>query len=420
MSAASKHAARGKGRRRTAVPLDRPRGTFEFGREQFRFTARRHRGPVKLPTVNLDQFVTSAEWGRSGAKMTGQVEMQAPEGRTLRGLIAKGDVIRCEIRRNSAAKWRPLWEMTARRPARSVRDDTATVALSSTLAQGSGSRRSWRFRKDKNHPRGWRAHEVAAEAARRMHYPVGRLAEARHFIAKLVDKHASLPEIVTQAYAEEREHEGRRFDVSIASGVLEVTELRRPRYMLLLGQQVIDAVLAEGLPDGYASAVIVTSTVKATGSTKRRKIKVKVIDRARIRRDGYIVKRVSKSGLDTEQEARRFGRNWLARRAKPFSEATLTLPGIPWVDRGDSVKLNLPKEGLTAVVYVTNVRHRLGYGSYEMDVTVRTKDPWTADERKRRVARKKAEARRRRGRSSSTSTGGAVAPPAPAKSGRRS
>jgi hypothetical protein len=370
----------------------------EFNREHFRLTCRRRRGPVKLPTITLDPLVASFTWQRSGSARTGALTFNDPALRYLPGLVRQGDVVRCEIQPHAGAPWRVLWEMAVSSPNRSIQARSTTLKLRSRLKPAQQSRSHWRFREDHDHPKGWTADQITRRACQRFHVPIGPVARGKYRIRKLIDKSASVVEIVTEAWRREREWTGRRFDVSISRGLLEVIELRRPRYMLLMGPTLMDAILDESLPAGFASAVVVTSTVKRSGSKRRRKVRVKVVDRDRVRRYGYIVRHVEKHGLDTAAEARKYGKRWLARTAKPFNRATLEHPGIPWVDRGDAVRLALPQEQLSAVVFVVSASHRVDYGAYVMELVVGVKDPWTRDERSARVRRRKAEAARRRRR----------------------
>lgn len=370
----------------------------EFNRDRFRLTCRRRRGPVLLPTITLDPLVQSFTWRRSGSARTGELTFNDPALRRLPGLVRQGDVIRCEIQPHVGAPWRVLWEMAVSSPNRSIQARSTTLKLRSRLKAAQQSHAHWRFRDDHEHPKGWTADQITVRACKRFRVPVGRVARGKHRIRKLIDKSASVVEIVTEAWRREREWTGRRFDVSISRGVLEVIELRRPRYMLLMGPTLMDAVLDESMPAGFASAVVVTSTVKRHGSKKRRKIRVKVVDRDRVRRYGYILRHVEKHGLDSAAEARKFGKRWLARTAKPYNHVTLEHAGIPWVDRGDAVRLALPEEGLSAVVFVVSASHRVDYGAYVMELVVGVKDPWERDERAARVRRRKSEAARRRRR----------------------
>lgn len=403
MTGAQRYAASPAGRKRGSRPKAKRVAPVEYGRESFRLTVRRVRGTVKLPTITLDPLTTAFTWERAGAVMTGTLSFGDPALRRLPGLVRKDDVVRCEVRTRPGAAWRPLWEMTVTSAPRSIADRSTELALRSRLLPAQRTRHHWRFRKGRDRPNGWTADQVTRSACARFRVQVGDLPKGRHRISKLVDKSASVVEIVTAAWQLEREHTGRRFDVSIARGMVDVREVRRPRYMLLMGPTLTDAVQSTGVSSRFASAVVVTSTVKRHGSKARRKIRVLVVDRARVRRYGYVRRHVHKADLSSVAEARKYGRQWLARVAQPWTQINLTHPGVPWVARGDGVRLNLPDELLTTDVYVLGASHSVGYGAYTMTLTATVTDVFAKDERAARVKRRKAEVARRRHRTTTAS-----------------
>lgn len=398
MTAREKYAASARGRKRGSRPKAKTIAPVEYGRESFRLTCRRVRGPVKLPTLNLDTVVTAFDWERSGAVMTGSLSFGDPALRRLPALIQKNDVVRCEVRTRPGAAWRPLWEMAVVKPTRSIASRTGELTLRSRLTAATRTRHNWRFRKGGSHPTGWTADQITRSACARFRIKVGDLPKGKHRLTNLVDKSASVVEIVTAAWQQEREHTGRRFDVSIARGQIDVREVRRPRYMLLMGPTLADAVTSEGVSSKFASAVIVTSTAKRSTSKKRRKIRTLVVDKARVRRYGYVRRHIHKTGLDSVSEARKYGRQWLARVAQPWTQITLTHPGIPWVARGDGVRLDLPEELLTADVYLLAAAHAVAAGDYTMTLRATVTDVFEKDERAARVKRAKAAAARARNR----------------------
>jgi len=396
---AKAYAASPKGVKRGSQPKTKPIPPLEYGRASFRLTARRNRGTGgNLPALTLDDVVTDFDWTRAGAVMTGNLTFVDPALRRLPGLVVKGDVVRCDARSAPGAPWRPLWEMTVVTALRDIGLRSTVVQLTSTLAPAQSTKAAWHFREDHAHPSGWTADQVARHAAKRMGIVLGNISVGRHHITKLVNKSASALEIITAAYQQDRASTGRRFDVSTGRGVLDVTEVRRPRYMLMLGRSLTAAIVSQAISPKFASAVVVTSTAKAAGSTGRRKIRVLVVDRARVRRYGYIRREISKSGLSSHADARRYGEEWLARVAHPWDQVSLTHAGIPWVQRGDGVRLDFPEESLAGDVYLLNATHTVSSGSYTMQFDATVTDLSAADARVGRVAKKKAAVARTRRR----------------------
>jgi hypothetical protein len=395
-----------KGRRRadTRQP-PRDRSALEFGRERFRFTLLR--GQRRLPALNIDPYVETADWQRDDAVRTGELNFRQPLTGRQAGAIAAEDQVLCEVDLHGFGRWQRCWQMTVATPSNELSSGVIAVSLKAGLKALQQSKAAFRYRN-------MTARQITLAVARRFHVKVGTLPAARHRIDRITRHSASPIDVITAAWTRERRATGRRFDVSVSRGVIDVIELREPARTLVIDKAVIDATLQETL-DLMASAVVVTSTRTVGG--RKHKIRVRVVDRARVRRYGYIVRNVNRSGLHSEAAAREFGRQELARRHKPVSDITFTHPGLPFVDRGAVIRLRLPPVAFDQLCFVKSTSHSVSAGSYEMEVTVGFADPWAADERKKRAAAKRAAAarrRKRRGHSSRT--------PAPAarKTARRS
>jgi hypothetical protein len=192
--------------------------------------------------------------------------------------------------------------------------------------------------------------------------------------------------------------------------------------MLLLGPTIIDATIERSFRD-VASAVVATTTVKrrdARGRRRTRKLQVKVVSEERVRRYGYIVRHIhpdASEELDTADELRRHAQRRLARLMRPQEDLVFSHAGIPWLDRGDALRVTLVDADLDAICFVKEVQHDVSPGSYTVQVTVGWADPWEADRRKARVRRKKAEAAARRRRERGDH---ATAPPRARKARMRS
>lgn len=407
-STAEKAAKTTKAMRRTEQPRNPwtvPAPPLGYGREEFRFTLLRSQR--RLPALNIDAFVEHANWERSSTGRTGEINFRRPLSARGASEIAHGDVVRCELARWGQGNWRRLWQMTVQTPSHDIVGGLISLSLVTQLDPALKSKAAFKFRRDKQHPKGWTATQITRAVCKRFRIPVGHVSASTFRHVKFMEHSVSPVDAIVKAWASERRHTGRRFDVDVSTGVLNVTELRRPKYMLLIGAAITDATI-EHRTAGVTSALIVTASRAAKGSRKKTRLRVKVTDAARMKRYGYIVQTVkAPAGLDTLAELRKYAKGRLARMHEPRRTIEFTHPGLPWVDRGDAVMLDLPEDGLRQLVYVTVVRHDLSAGSYDMNVTVNWTDPWRADEKARRVAQKKAAAARRRGRRG--------APPAAAK-----
>lgn len=380
---------------RKAPPLD-------FGREQFRF--RLDRKARKLPSIDLDPWVEHANWGRDGGKRTGEINFRRPLGKSAAAMVAKGDTIRCDVAVwGSGGGWRTLWKMEVATPNHQIVEGILSMALTVSLDPLTKSKLAWKFRKGKAKPRGWTAGEITRAACQRMGVKIRSLPKSTARIDKLVEKSASAYDVIVRAWKEERSETGRRFDVDLSTGELVVRELREPRYMLLLGDAIADATLEQAFGT-YATAIVATASRKASGGKKARKLRTRVVDQARRRRHGTIVRTVkAPAKIDSIAELRKWARRRLARTYLPRKAIEFTHPGLPFVDRGDAVRIKLADADLHSLVFVTAVRHDLSAGSYTMQVSVTFSDPY-ADMRKARAKKKKAAAAARRRRKATAAT----------------
>lgn len=396
-TAAQKRRKSSKGRRR--APAKSPRyskraGHTTVGRERFRFIASGE--ARRLGKVGIDELVEHANWERAGAMRTGELNFRRPLRAHEAELLLEGDEIVCYVDpEGDGHRWRFVWRMVVTTPSESIREGSVSVALRARLTAAGEQRTGWKVRK------GRRAHQVAKMACDRFRVPVGRLAAGKKKLGKLVKKKASVLDVVNWAYKKERDKTGRRFNVDMSSGRLEVLELRYPKFMHLLGPAILDATVLRSTSN-LATVLTVTSTTKKKGSRKKKKVKVTVVDRKRMRRYGYIKKTINENGLETKAEARRWAKRWLSHLNGPRKDVTFTHPGIPWLDRGDAVRLYLRNVGLHQTVFVKSVRHTLSAGSYEMEVTVGFDDPYidaaeARAKKKRELAAKRRKRKRERG-----------------------
>jgi hypothetical protein len=362
-----------------------------------RVVARRDRR--HLPAFVMDELVEHVNWERADSDMTGEVNFRRPLGSRGVEVLLSSDMVELWIAPTFGSRdlrWERLWRMKVATPRHQIKEGVLSVALKASLSHWDDEQVAWKVKA------GRKAHQVARIAAARFKMPVGRLAVGKHKLPKKIVKKGSVKKIVTWAYGEERTETGRRFDITTRRGVLEVLELRYPKYALELGDAILDAELAHSISD-VASVVVVTSSSRKRGSRKSKKLKVRVTDRARLKRYGRIEKTVEKSGLKTRAAMRRYGRKYLARHRRVVKEIAFTHPGIPHLDRADACRVRLTEDNVYLVGFVKSVRHTASAGSYEVDVTVNIDDPYV-DKKKAKTKKKRAAAAKKRGRKTTDTT----------------
>ena len=368
-----------------------------YGREQFRFQL--DRSLRQLSTVDIDPWVETCTWQRAGGSRTGSLEFRRPLGSHPSSLVAYNDKIVCEFDQwGDGTQWRRLWTMKTTDPEHQVYEGMLNLTLSSELDVLTASRVAWKFRADKTHPSGWTARDMTLNAADRFNVTIGHLPDATYRIAQYCPKSASPEDIITWAWGQERRHTGRRFDIDSSTGVLNVTELVEPKYMLVFGAAMLDATLTEQMA-GLASAVTAVATHKVKGHKKDTKLRARIVNADRLARYGYIVRPLhAPSNIQSNADLRDWATRRLATMFGQQKQLSFSHPGMPLVDRGTALRAYLPEADLDQVVFVTQIEHDLSAGTYEMQVTAGFDDPFAVDQRAARVLLAKEAAAVRRAR----------------------
>lgn len=402
MAAATKKSARATVRKNTTKNLwTASIKPLDYGRTQFRFWL--DRSDRQLPNLNIDPWVETVDWVRSGPSRTGELNFRRPLGAHPTAMIASGDIVVCDWDQfGTNGPWRSYWRMKISTPQHEIEEGIVTLALASSLASLSKSKVAWKFRKDKTHPHGWTAQQITVAVCRRFHVPLWKVPTASYLNERMVLKSESPIDVITRAWGLERKHTGRRYDVDTSAGGVQVTEFAEPRFLLVLGADLLDATVNQSLRH-IASSVVATATHKVDGHKQATKLRVKVTDAKRLARYGYVVKTLAApAGIKSKADLRDWAKQQLAVLFRNQQSVTFTAPGIPLVDRGTPLRLYLPEADLNELVFVKGCEHDLSAGSYTMDLTVGFNDPWATNTKTATTAKKKAAAAARRGRKTPT------------------
>lgn len=367
---------------------------LKIGDEAFSFLALRG----NAAPVPLDDLVTSAEWTDSGPNLTGRVGYRRPVNIaygsgapkvTPLPSVRQGDVIICRIAERPFPAASPdegdfvdLWRMRVTEPITTgVESGDAELTLSTDLGLYRRSRYDWKFKQSKKRkPSGWRAHEVAYFVARKAGIPIGKIPRGRHKLPNKVFHNTSAIDVIEWAYKQEARHEGLRFVVHFRNGELTVDPLTYPKYLFEMGPAITSATVTRSLREkAYATSLTVRSDGKK-GKKGRDDISVKVTAGANtLARYGRVHRIVKRGGLKTPAAARRYGKRLLAAQWRPVREISLVHPGIARVKRGDAVKLYLPEESLSEIVFIKEVTHSVSPGGYDMALTMGFSSPFIDD-----------------------------------------
>lgn len=356
---------------------------------------------VGAEPLRIDDVAETFAWEDSGAVLTGSISLQRPYGAASLP-VGVGHRVRCQVRWKGG--WYTLWQMRVQPFSVDLTSGALDVPLSDDLVQLTRNRRRWSFRKTKRRPRGWYAHEVAREVARRSGVEVGSLARGSHRIGRLVRKNATDLDILRAAYGREREKSGVRFVIRMRDGKLEVLPLRRNQALIVLREQIEEALVEL---TGHARPVTV---IRARGHVGKgsgaKKVTFTAYDGAILRRFGRSEDEKDYGRVDSEADLRARARRDLARRVRIKRTATLTVPGIPFIRRGDLAQWVTTEPGWSgsstlsrdrSYVYVTSASHAVSAAGYALTLSVVQDDPYLADQKRQdREARERAKARRKK------------------------
>lgn len=351
--------------------------------------------------LELDEVVEEFNWVDDGSILSGSMTVRRPDPERAASLpIGVGHRVRCSVRWRGS--WYRLWEMRVQSPETDVGQGSLTVPLTDDLALLSRGRRSWSFRKTKQRKRGWYAHEVAREVARREGIPLGHIARGKHRIPRLVKKKASGLDVLRAAYGHEREKSGTKFIIRLRDGKLEVIPLQRNKTLYVFKDQIEDAFIQQ-----RQSARPVT-VIRGRGHIGKgagaKKVKHTEYRRAIVRRFGHVAEEKDYGRVDSVADLRSRVRRDLAKRIRIKRTASLTVPGVPFLRRGDACQWVTREPGWygsstqsrdRSFVYLTSVSHSVSSTGYTTSIDVTQEDPYVKDE-KRQDREARDAARRRR------------------------
>jgi hypothetical protein len=394
-------------RRASAAPKDYWRHRARpgrFGDERFRVSVLQPVGPKrKSRVIRVTDQVTDFSWEDTSSELTGTMTFQAMP---VHVTIGQTNKIRVDWAPRLGAKMDRLWTMQVASPDRNMVSAQWSLDLSTSMTQARKSRDDYHFKRDKSHPRGWTADQVARHFGARVGLPLGRLAKCTHRITNLVKRNADPVDVIVLAYRAERRATGRRFFLTW-DGALNIDPLKRSEYLLDLSGAIIDASYKAEYRDSFATAVTVRGTERARDDKhkdgtkrksrrRRRKFHVTVRSPAGVRQYGYVHRSVEDPDAHTVAEAKRYGRQVLAKAVKPQRTLTVQVPLMPTVRRGDAFKVVWKAEGLTQIVFVSAASHSVSASDMTTQLTATFDDPYRDQQADIDAARRRAAARKRR------------------------
>lgn len=358
-----------------------------------------------LATLPLDGAVESFSWrdDPDGEKVSASLSLRRPDPDKPDSLpLGLGHKVRCRTR--WAGQWYELWTLRAGQPAWTL-EGGGEVEVSDDMALLNANRRKWTFRTTKSRPRGWLCHEIAEAVCEREGVDVGTLAKGTKRIKKMVREKDSAAQMIRAAYKEETDHTARKFVMRMRDGALEVVPYRRNSTLYVIREQIMQALLEverNATPTTVVEAKGRIGKGKGARSVKHTEFRQAIVDRY-----GYVAVEKNYGRVGSHAALREEAQKTLAKALSAKRSAELTVPGIPFLRRGDGMRWLTDEPGFTggtvdlrdrSFVYVTGVTHTVA-ADYTTQLTVVQEDPFEADRKRlEKAQREKREAARRRRR----------------------
>jgi hypothetical protein len=357
--------------------------------------------------LTLDRATATLDWGdEEGSVLGGNLTLRRPGPERVAALpVQKGHRIRLQLL--WGGRWLRMWDLRVPEvPTVDHKTGTLTVELADDLSALHLNEKEWDFKKDKQHPGGWTADQITRFVCRDQRVRVGRLAKATKKIKKLKLKGSGL-EVIRKAWAMEKKETSERYVIRFRDGRLDVLPFARPQTLF-----VIKGIEKEASDSAESDNQRPITSIKAFGriktGKKQKKIEETVQSKVAIGKFGFAEEERHYGRVDSRAELREEAKRDLASEIKVTRTAVLTLPGIPFLEKGSTILWRTEEPGWVgkiadtnrdrAFAYVTSSHHTLSSGSYDTEVNLSQDDIYFADRKRRDEARRDEKKKERNGR----------------------
>jgi hypothetical protein len=349
--------------------------------------------------------VTSFSWADEESALTGSVSLQRGSDAPNEMQVAAGDRMACDVRAGGSGSWFRLWVMEVQAPGSDSRADT--IQLADDMIRLKRGKRDWAYRTTRSRKRGWFAHEIARDVARKIGVRVGTLAKGTKRIRRLVKDDALPLAVLIAAYAEEAKETGLRFVIRLRDGKLEIVPLRRNGVIYVIDGNERSIDLQESQKKNPVT--VINAKARIGRGKDAKKVKATVTGgKAVVDRFGEVEKDEDYGVVKTRAEMIKLARRDLAEEVRITRTATLSIGGIPFLRRGDGCRWITREAGWhgssfrskdRSYAFVRAARHSVDPGEYVTEIDLVQDDPFLKDqERLDKERREKAEQRRKRAR----------------------
>jgi hypothetical protein len=353
------------------------------------------------------QSVEGATWDDTNVILGGTLTMREPffKRRGNFSALDQGDEVICECTDLSGA-WVEAWRMNVFKPQMSIADGVRSFDLVNDMDRLRQSADNFSYIKNKKHPKGWYIHEIIQDVCRRYDVPVAAMYKSKIRLPGYKQQNQTPLDFIRGLLLKEYKDKAgghRRIILRYWKGSLStptgtsgpggfglwVIPLVRSPDLRALGPTLIEAQYSSSFVPEFATELDIHSVApKVTGGGKKDTrnwlgsdpddpfLKDVTLEEAK-RKYGMVHKIVYSPYAKSVAELRAEARAYLQAATKPVKELTLTLPGIPWIKRGDALQLAFGPKGLFGqVVFVKEINHTLTTQQYTMVITVMFDDPY--------------------------------------------
>lgn len=209
----------------------------------------------------------------------------------------------------------------------------------------------------KSHKQGWRADQIAIDICQQYQIPIKQLVRGTAWfeLSGSLYQHANPLYVIASAYQKEMLRTGKVFvirwglpDQQFPQGGLSITPLRRNQELLVFRDQLTEAALSRDQSKNFATVIQAQATLKQ-GKGKTKELTYVASNAAAISRFGWIVHKEDFGLVSSQSELEILAKRWLAISLLPVRTANLTSPGVPTLQAGDAIRIDIPEEGYAPV-----------------------------------------------------------------------
>lgn len=337
----------------------------------------------------LGEALSNLDWDDSGQTMTASVELQRPDVEEVGSLpVRRAHTMRLTF--DWTKKPYRLWDLRVQdEPTIDVQQGTLSVNLEDDLAPLDKNQRDWEYRSSKkHHPKGWTCDQVARDAAKKEGVRISKLVKGTKDVSPLTKKSTSALEVIRAAYAEEAKSSGRVFYLRLRRGKLEILEYKRRKIAY-----VINNLITAGTLDSSPVNQHPVTVIEAHARIQGHHVTMNVFRTKPLRQFGRLVKKKDYGRLDSRAALRTKAKEDLVRELKVTRTATLTIPGVPFLERGDTVRWITKERGWfgrdpitkadRSYGFVKGASHSSAAGDYTTTLTLSQVDPFLLDQKAR-------------------------------------